>query len=380
MTQPSFYINGQVISFVSLLIMIAFILFSLRKRRLAGFTLSNWVVYIYAFLALDALVAASLTGFQLNDTNFFYATRRVFSLFSILFIFLTIFDFPEKHPPPAFARQRRWVIAFMGGQMALNAFYLVQILFFPASVTRFLWLEVFSNLLVPLSFLWIALLARHKQRSVLAAGKEEAAAALGRFSWFFWLGAALATVVFLREWFPSAARVHTTASSYGWMIVCAGTALIFLGFNREKRMWVSHITMLILLALLLGLGLMAEIFSANLKGLVLAADVDRLMRPFLLVQVGIALLAFLALPRWLGHLFPERTAAPAEKTKALSARQRDVMRLLAADKSNAQIAAELNITVQTVKYHVSKLMREQDRRNRRELGRLARKMLKDDIL
>ena len=56
------------------------------------------------------------------------------------------------------------------------------------------------------------------------------------------------------------------------------------------------------------------------------------------------------------------------------------MRLLAEGYSNPQIAAALNVTEQTAKYHVSKLLAEQQKRSRRELGELAQKLIRDGKL
>jgi DNA-binding CsgD family transcriptional regulator len=376
MAQPVFHITGQVISFFSLLIMIATIIFSLRKRIQAGYPMPPWVLYIYIFLALDALVGLILTGFQLADTFPFYSGRRIFSLFSILFIFLAVFDFPLGNPDVRFARERMAVFIFMGAQMALNAGWLVLRLLNPADAEKLTGLDGFRNLLLPLSFLWLALLAVRRGRVLQAGGELAAGKTLTRFSWFFWLGVLLSTTIALRHWLPFASQAHVTASSYGWMILCAGTALVFLGFGREKPVLNVHITLLVLVVLLLALGLVAEILSSNLGNLETPTEMDRLFRPFILVQVGMVLFVFLVLPRWLETMFPEKAQHAYILIKPLTSRQQEVMRLLANGQSNPQIAAALHVTEETVKYHVSKIMAEQDKRNRHELGELARRLLK----
>ena len=53
---------------------------------------------------------------------------------------------------------------------------------------------------------------------------------------------------------------------------------------------------------------------------------------------------------------PGRAALPGEACAELTKREREVLRLMAHGKENAQIAEELFISVQTVKKHVSKIL------------------------
>ena len=201
-----------------------------------------------------------------------------------------------------------------------------------------------------------------------------------RFGWLFWLGLAVSMLIALRNWLPFAAQAHLTASSYGWMIICAGTALVFMGFGREKPVLKMHVTLLVLLVLLLALGLVAELFSGNLKNITSPADVDRIFRPFILVQLGMLLFVFLALPHWLDSILPEKAPKTAILMKPLTSRQEDVMRLLARGYSNSQIATALHITKETAKYHVSKLMVEQGKSSRHELGELAKQLMREHVI
>ena len=72
---------------------------------------------------------------------------------------------------------------------------------------------------------------------------------------------------------------------------------------------------------------------------------------------------------------PSPRATPASDLERLSARQREVLRLVVAGYSNAEIARELVITVNTVKFHVRTIFRELNVRSRvdaaRRFGRLA---------
>lgn len=71
-------------------------------------------------------------------------------------------------------------------------------------------------------------------------------------------------------------------------------------------------------------------------------------------------------------LDPPQMPSPIEDVSDLSARERDVLRLLAAGSRNAQIAQELAISPHTVKFHVSRLLRKTGARNRVELVSLLR--------
>ena len=53
----------------------------------------------------------------------------------------------------------------------------------------------------------------------------------------------------------------------------------------------------------------------------------------------------------------------------MPARQREVLRLVVAGYSNAQVAAELVISVNTVKFHVRTIFRELDLRSRVDAAR-----------
>lgn len=186
-------------------------------------------------------------------------------------------------------------------------------------------------------------------------------------------------MVFLRTWLPFAAQFHSTISSYGWMVLCAGTAIIFMGYKREEGLLPSHILLLVLLVLLLVLGGVAEIFSASLGGLTDLAHIDKVLRIFILVQIGILLAILLFLPLWLQGLwgFAQKDELPAP---SLTSRQREVMFLLASDKGNQEIALELHITLATAKHHISVLKRKCGVENRYQLAKLARKMIEQNEL
>ena len=75
----------------------------------------------------------------------------------------------------------------------------------------------------------------------------------------------------------------------------------------------------------------------------------------------------LALP-----LDPPAAPEPLEDVVALSPREREVLRLVATGSRNDEIAASLGISANTVKFHVSNLLRKTGTRTRAELGAISR--------
>ncbi|RXZ86420.1 helix-turn-helix transcriptional regulator [Agromyces atrinae] len=71
-------------------------------------------------------------------------------------------------------------------------------------------------------------------------------------------------------------------------------------------------------------------------------------------------------------LDPPDQLEPLEDVSELSVRERDVLRLLVEGRPNGEIARVLGISVNTVKFHVSNLLRKTGSRNRAELAGLAR--------
>jgi len=86
-----------------------------------------------------------------------------------------------------------------------------------------------------------------------------------------------------------------------------------------------------------------------------AADGDALIAP----NVTVRLLAEFA--------SPDRTRAPAQPRQPLTAREEAVLLAVASGRTNAEIAAELFISLSTVKTHLASLMAKLDARNRVEI-------------
>jgi len=70
----------------------------------------------------------------------------------------------------------------------------------------------------------------------------------------------------------------------------------------------------------------------------------------------------------------------AANTLFLSARQRDVLRLVICNRANKEIACQLNISVRTVKFHISALLSKFSVENRAELARRGSGYLRMEIL
>ena len=71
---------------------------------------------------------------------------------------------------------------------------------------------------------------------------------------------------------------------------------------------------------------------------------------------------------------PEKTMAMEELPEPLTARECDVLKLLAADQSNLQISRELHISKETVKSHVTHIFRKLDVHSRTQVAARAREL------
>ena len=127
----------------------------------------------------------------------------------------------------------------------------------------------------------------------------------------------------------------------------------------------------------LRLVVLADTLDAQLAGLVAAGDADALLPKAeatgraAVQAIRDVLCGRSVLAGWSARAAPARDSGLG----GLSARQREVLRLVVAGYSNAQIAAELVISVNTVKFHVRAIFRELGMRSRvdaaRRFGTLA---------
>jgi DNA-binding NarL/FixJ family response regulator len=99
------------------------------------------------------------------------------------------------------------------------------------------------------------------------------------------------------------------------------------------------------------------------------------------VYVALIALAFLCLGVWVGARLFRRTPEAAfepntrvQKTLGISARELEVLELLAAGRSNKEIATRLDVSPNTVKTHVAKLYDKLEVRRRTEAILRAREL------
>lgn len=127
------------------------------------------------------------------------------------------------------------------------------------------------------------------------------------------------------------------------------------------------------------------IYGALLAGAALALqwlEFQFLMRTHATeAYVALVAAAFLGLGVWVGaRLFRQPPAAPFEpntkvqSTLGVSERELEVLQLLAAGRSNKEIANHLNVSPNTVKTHVAKLFEKLEARRRTEAISRAREL------
>lgn len=99
------------------------------------------------------------------------------------------------------------------------------------------------------------------------------------------------------------------------------------------------------------------------------------------VYVALVALAFLGLGVWVGaRLFRPQPAAPftpntaAQRSLGITEREYEVLGLLAAGRSNKEIAAKLNVSGNTVKTHVARLFEKLEAARRTEAILKAREL------
>ncbi len=114
-----------------------------------------------------------------------------------------------------------------------------------------------------------------------------------------------------------------------------------------------------------------EAFESGASGYVLKqAAASELTTAIRDVQTGRFFLSPMISERFLGHALPP-DENPAKLFSALTARQREVLQLVAEGKSAKEIAALLFISVKTVEFHKKHLMEELNLRSSAELVRYA---------
>jgi DNA-binding NarL/FixJ family response regulator len=116
-----------------------------------------------------------------------------------------------------------------------------------------------------------------------------------------------------------------------------------------------------------------EIIKAGVRGYVLKSDTNRdlasavealgMHRPFFTTRVSELVID--------GFKKPQSNTSPSETYTRLTARQREIVQLLAEGQSSKEVAVALNISVKTAETHRANIMRRLDAHSVSELVRYA---------
>ncbi|MBI5668666.1 MAG: response regulator transcription factor [Chloroflexi bacterium] len=124
------------------------------------------------------------------------------------------------------------------------------------------------------------------------------------------------------------------------------------GWNTPERSADARDTGVPVVALLTNAAQAADLRAAGVSGFLLGdTDAETLAAAIMAAAQGLVVAA----PSLLDALLPTASAADAP-VEALTPREREVLQLLAEGLPNKTIAARLNITDHTVKYHVNAIM------------------------
>lgn len=115
--------------------------------------------------------------------------------------------------------------------------------------------------------------------------------------------------------------------------------------------------------------LLAEVFRAGARGHVLKSDSEgTLIEAVSMLAKHLPFLSTIASETLLKHVLKNRRLS---ETQSLTARERQIIRLISEGKSNREIGSHLNISVKTVETHRSSTMRKLGFRSITELVRYA---------
>ena len=145
------------------------------------------------------------------------------------------------------------------------------------------------------------------------------------------------------------------------------------GLQATRRIIASNDTARILILTTFGLDeYVYEALSAGASGFVLKDDpAEQLIEAVRTVAAGDALLSPAILKRVINQFTRIPRNVPPKELDDLTAREQDILRLIARGLSNAEIGAELYISETTVKTHVSHLLQKLHLRDRVQIVVLA---------
>jgi DNA-binding NarL/FixJ family response regulator len=145
------------------------------------------------------------------------------------------------------------------------------------------------------------------------------------------------------------------------------------GLEATRRIIASNNTARILILTTFGLDeYVYEALSAGASGFVLKDDpAEQLIEAVRTVAAGDALLSPAILKRVINQFTRIPRHVPPKELDDLTAREQDILRLIAGGLSNAEIGAELYISETTVKTHVSHILQKLNLRDRVQIVVLA---------
>jgi DNA-binding NarL/FixJ family response regulator len=145
------------------------------------------------------------------------------------------------------------------------------------------------------------------------------------------------------------------------------------GLEATRRIIASNDTARILILTTFGLDeYVYEALSAGASGFVLKDDpAEQLIEAVRTVAAGDALLSPAILKRVINQFTRIPRHVPPKELDDLTAREQDILRLIAGGLSNAEIGAELYISETTVKTHVSHILQKLNLRDRVQIVVLA---------
>jgi len=374
-----FFLNDLVINFISLLTMLVFITIGHVRRIRQGYAESSKQLYALFFFIAQTSVDACLAGFGLANSDIFFATRRLFILPGFLFVLLYFLeDYDDGRLQPEYKHAKMILFVVFGLQITLNVLWLVSLLSGGTIFRLPIILDTLRNILFLVIVLGLAFVTWRGMSRPNTDVKPESRSTLKRYTVLFTILTIIPILMIARDRLALSDSQVGLFTSLGSMIIFTTATVIHAGSRREPDLLITRVSLLISLALFLLLGLVVYLVSNSLTsdtGVPSNPQVlAHAMRPFLIVQAALVFVHLFILPRILRLTLPEYKVED-QTPKALTPRQREVMRLLAADKSNQQIALGLNITVSTVKNHVGILMKTFEASNRYQLGEIAREML-----
>ncbi len=398
----SFQFNELIVGYFSVLLASLAVLAFFYRQEMQGLFVSRWMRYAVVFSGIYAFISILMYGWWQLDFSRLLNAHSLLAQMILLFILQELFHFPGYAVFHPFVSLQRW----------MTFGFLVGILVGMINTT----LALTGRLHVPLSLLvggivaaemlCLAIVARLRLKHLIdhahiddeleeldVVSLERVQATLRRLMWFFGLPAIFTLVmIFSRQFSPSYSYLSQVSRAYILLIVFFGHMLIYMSTYKGRAELIERVVLIILLIIYLVIGFASLVQSLLLRqpesSLLLQSEVDTLIHQISLPVVGMqyVLTAAIALflPGMLKKMLPDdppvvREENPVEPLK-FTGRQFEILGMLSDNLSNKDIARQMVVTEDTVKYHVSNLLRKTDFENRYELAGYARELIQQGKL